>query len=413
MNQVARNLSLAPATPVHEPLLAYSLAGDQENSRQKTRRKRRRTNKWQNQNRFPSPSVFRTTLGILREMPCARMHYNSFKRMFPNMPTRTEKERRFRLEAAQLMPFAKYPNEQVISMLQTESTTETSKSTIPNKNSIIHKTVGESQFGPYEKIGGDNLMSGGISPSATEHEPGSEATASTSDESDSDNERAEDVPLPNIRSTGTTQWEDFGSVVSEPPSTPPPVLAPGKPSPVVSEDFLSLSDTGPIELSKRSEMMGPNPITDREASVPYATPSSLGPNDPCQRADFTTALLYPVQHSEPERSDSVSQLTSDITSRHTCSETYDKSKTVRKAVPASLCRVARTRPHMGGVKCTACGQAAYPAERLEAEGLVFHVHCFRCHRCGTMLQRGAWNQHGSHHLCNPCHRRTALQTLRH
>ncbi|CAH8482092.1 unnamed protein product [Heterobilharzia americana] len=80
---------------------------------------------------------------------------------------------------------------------------------------------------------------------------------------------------------------------------------------------------------------------------------------------------------------------------------------------ASLFQSASGGQLTGLLTCKACSQPAYLAERFEADGTVYHTSCFKCYSCLCMLQRGTWNQRGSKYYCNPCHRRIALQTLRH
>ncbi|TGZ66376.1 hypothetical protein CRM22_005366 [Opisthorchis felineus] len=464
-DRVTRNLSLAPRLPTSEQSgVTYSVAGDQAQRKRRNKRNRRSLNKWHKHGRFPSPSVFQSTLGLLSELPCARLHYDSFRRIFPTLPTRTMKERKFRLEAAQQLPFAKYPDEQVRSILdisrtKTEPTVgDNSLYTWQTKDDTTKtNTQAVMQGGPEE---GDTQMVNELS--EVSNEPDEDETQDEDENEDKEecegDEPRTDVALEVTRTTDITSTvnehaENDENLASE--SQADSTTAVRKPSNMVSEEFLSVNETE----SKLNDGLGltePRRQIDEE-SLPFI---DIGQEtDVLDLAPLATYVEVPVQanatpQSSPMRREIASsrRLTTNNVDEQMrrnrggrlspkaarpqtspsdpCKLTHKQreptttsgkvTNTPEETIPTpqaavSLFESAAYNGHQtfGAFLCNVCGQTAYPAERCEADGQVFHVACFRCHQCSTMLQRGAWNQRGMHYFCNPCHRRIALQTLRH
>ncbi|VDP79400.1 unnamed protein product [Echinostoma caproni] len=464
VDHVSRNLSLAPRLPTYEPLVTYSFSGDQARRKRRARRNRRSSVNWSMQSRFPSPSVFGSTLGLLRELPCARLHYDSFRRIFPTLPTRTMKEKRFRTEAAKQLPFAKYPDEQLQDILDSTSKSisitgndsQTTSWINTHRESTKNDLPEASQAWRTE---GDTQITNEISDASSESEE------STKDEDDiPEEDENEDIPeepdedlleaipckIPGSSnpyepiSSNQSKTDVAGQVDGHPFSN--------KHSTPVSEDFLSVSDTDnrltavldkcdkTAQNHQQDEESLPYIDTEQDShSVPLAayeeqTKSSdisarhlsCEPEGPRHLAesDLRASGLDPVPIAELPPLVSASRRSSHtITSRPDYEQSTivsgQKCKTkTDDALPSpqfavSLFESASAGRVISGLSCTACSKPAYPAERLEADGKLFHVACFRCANCSTLLQRGAWNFRGKNYYCNPCHRRIALQTLRH
>ncbi|KAA0197460.1 Xin actin-binding repeat-containing protein 2 [Fasciolopsis buskii] len=460
VDHVTRNLSLAPRLPTYEPLMTYSFSGDQVRRKRRARKNRRNAAKWSSQSRFPSPSVFGSTLGLLRELPCARLHYDSFRRIFPTLPTRTMKEKRFRTEAAKQLPFAKYPDDQLKDILDSSSKSVTVNDSQPT--SWIRGSENSLNKAFREKSGvfqteGDTQFTNDVSESSSQsQEDTKEDDIPEEDESeDLVEERNEDIDRRVVRQSDTE--EQKGHCVCEVMKNPVGLQSEVSPSSQnrrstpISEDFLSMineeneavhhntSDSVVYGL-KREEQSLPYIDTELdEYSVPLATYddantkscdiSAWNPSDQMNaprnfaevelRASGLETVpiveLPPIGNFSRGPSTNVprpgdGQLNVP-NGRESKTEEQDLLPTPQAAV--TLFESVSMGRTTSSLACTVCLKPAYPAERLEADGKVFHVACFRCANCSTLLQRAAWNFRGQNYYCNPCHRRMALQTLRH
>ncbi|KAF7258775.1 hypothetical protein EG68_03706 [Paragonimus skrjabini miyazakii] len=457
VDNITRNLSLAPRVPTYEPGLTFSFAGDQTQHSRRNKRNRRNANKWQSQNRFPSPSIFGSTLGLLRELPCARLHYDSFRRIFPTLPTRTMKEKKFRFEAAKELPFAKYPDDQVRSILESSSCTNDITTWSKQDRLLTRKKLADDiQSGHRE---GDTRVTNDLSEMSTsqsvEERLREDEMELTDDEEEEDDKKVRnDFHLASCPESSHTKANS--DIQYEPIKTDnlfkgehPQLLSStdNKKSTTISEEFLSLSDTDNkpsqqvpgnvaqkmdnealsfVDIDKEHNSLVPVPLA-TYVEVPTST-GSKGLSPGCGSSQPTTSMS-PVTTNElklcaTEKKLEVKKRSLNrspmnlikIDSRTTKRQT--ECPIVEEAISTPQVNISRfdfacVKSTLGGIRCNICGQAAYPVERLEADGQVFHVACFRCHHCSTMLQRGGWNQHGTHYFCNPCHRRIALQTLRH
>ncbi|KAF6770687.1 hypothetical protein AHF37_11146 [Paragonimus kellicotti] len=464
VDNITRNLSLAPRVPTYEPGLTFSFAGDQTQHSRRNKRNRRNANKWQSQNRFPSPSIFGSTLGLLRELPCARLHYDSFRRIFPTLPTRTMKEKKFRFEAAKELPFARYPDDQVRSILESSSCTN---DTTTKENSLLTwskrdrplkgtNVADDIQSGHRE---GDTRVTNDLSEmsasQSVEEQLREDETEPTDDEEEEGEEEVQNdlhlVKCPEsspIKASLDSQYEPIktGKLFT---GEHPQLLSStdNKKSTTISEEFLSLSDTDNkpsqqifedldqkldnevlpfVDIDKEHNSLVPAPLATYvkvsiSAESKGLSPRCDSPQPTTSKSPVTTNELklcatekkLEVKKRTLNRSPmNLIKIDSGTTKRPTeCPVVGEVSPTPQANI--SRFDFACVKSTLGGIRCNICGQAAYPVERLEADGQVFHVACFRCHHCSTMLQRGGWNQHGTHYFCNPCHRRIALQTLRH
>ncbi|OON14715.1 LIM domain protein [Opisthorchis viverrini] len=374
------------------------------------------------------------------------------------------KERKFRLEAAQQLPFAKYPDEQVRSILDTSPTKteptvgDNSLYTWQTKDDTTKtNTQGALPGGPEE---GDTQMANELS--EVSNEPDEDETQDEDENEENEeyegDERRIDVVLEVTRKTDTTNTvsehvQNDENLASE--NQVDSTTAVTKSSNMAPEEFLSVMET----VSKLNDDLGltmPRRQFDEE-SLPFI---DIGQEpDALDLAPLATYVEVPIQakatpQNSPVRREmaSLRRLTTNNVDEQMRRGRGDRSSpkairlqispsdpvklthkqreltittekvpnTPEETIPTpqaavSLFESAAYNGHQtfGAFLCNVCGQTAYPAERCEADGQVFHVACFRCHQCSTMLQRGAWNQRGSHYFCNPCHRRIALQTLRH
>lgn len=424
VDRIGRNLSLAPRSSSKSRGLEYYYSGDQAQKKRRNRRNRKKPVRLHNQSRFPSPSVFDSTLGILQELPCARLHYDSFRRLFPTLPTRTEKERKFRLEAAKELPFAKYPDDQLYGILNISE----------SKSSSVKKT-NETKENKLNQIGQQNqrtISEGDTQVTDDAHEDSENDDVDDLHEEEESSDEDEDVRKPDEivpdykRSTVAKINKDNSCPVPQRPPT------------VQSEDFLSLSDT---ENKICTDSQRPNQEVNREIvthspndedrtrleestqatenNVPdkkfdnVNLPSSWATDSDINQKDKRSNDLNFVKVIVPNDTSSYQTTSEAVGMNSLVPERGGTHSTADERIPSIITKVPRVRHPLRGVPCTGCGNIAYPAERLEADGQVFHVTCFRCQQCGTLLQRGGWNQRGTQHYCNPCHRRIALQTLRH
>ena len=55
----------------------------------------------------------------------------------------------------------------------------------------------------------------------------------------------------------------------------------------------------------------------------------------------------------------------------------------------------------GGDKCAVCGKTAYAAEKLEADGKVYHKTCFKCDQCKKTLKTGNYASLQGKIFCKP------------
>ncbi|KAF8570819.1 hypothetical protein P879_04902 [Paragonimus westermani] len=463
VDNITENLSLAPRVPTYESGLTFSFAGDQTPRNRRNRRNRRNENEWQGQNRFPSPSIFGSTLGLLRELPCAHLHYDSFRRIFPTLPTKTMKEKRLRLEAAKELPFARYPDDQLRSILESSSYTDditTKDNSLPTWSKRDRPLTGtkladEIQLGHRE---GDTRVTNdqsemSASQSVEEQLREDEMELTDNEEVEEEDEKEEQSDMHFGRCPKSSHTKTNSDIQYEPIKMdklltgvhPPLSSADNKKSTMISE-FLSLSDTDNKPLQQTPEDVDrkvdnealPFVDIDKEhnslvlaplaayVEVPIST-GSRGLSSRCGSSQPATPKSPVTKHElklcAPEEKLEAKKRTlkrspmnqikidSETTERPTeCPVAEGVISTPQVTNPFDLACVKST---LGGIRCNTCGQAAYPVERLEVDGQVFHVVCFRCHHCSTMLQRGGWNQHGTRYFCNPCHRRIALQTLRH
>ncbi|KAF5404684.1 Xin actin-binding repeat-containing protein 2 [Paragonimus heterotremus] len=462
VDNITRNLSLAPRVPAYEPGLTFSFAGDQTQHSRRHKRNRRNVNKWQSQNRFPSPSIFGSTLGLLRELPCARLHYDSFRRIFPTLPTRTMREKKFRFEAAKELPFAKYPDDQVRSILESSSCTndittkENSLLTWSKQDRLLTGTKLADDIQSGHRVGDTRVTNdlSEMSASQSAEERLREDDTELTDDEEEEREVQNDLHLDSCPEFSHTKANS--DIQYEPVKTDklfkgeqPQLLSStdNKKSTTISEEFLSLSDTDNkpskqipedvdqkvdnetlpfVDIDKEHNSLVPAPLatyvevpiskgatslSPRCGSFQATTPKS--PDTTNELKLYATKKKLEVKNRTLNRSPmNLIKTDSETTKRQTECPVVEESISTPQ-VNISRFDFACIKSTLGGIRCNICGQAAYPVERLEADGQVFHVACFRCHHCSTMLQRGGWNQHGTNYFCNPCHRRIALQTLRH
>ncbi|CAL8079068.1 unnamed protein product [Calicophoron daubneyi] len=459
VDHITRNLSLAPRVPMYEPVLTYSVSGDQATRKRRNRRNRRNASKWYGQDRFPSPSALNTTMGLLRELPCARLHYESFRRIFPSLPSRSMREKRFRIEAAKELPFAKYPDDQLLDILDisTRSTDPTTTATKQTTQSLgdsgkIDRSTNLSENKASRERDGDTQFT----------EAASESTASDDEENDEDELSGdeEDEIEPQEEKTNDIKDEEvasapFMSIIREVASEEHPNQPNAPLNPVIQNQGLQKfassipEDIPPVTDAKHRELLHSTPeestkigkqdedflpFIDIEAEpivkeVPLATYdddilSRQSEEDSVKiggTESINTTMNAPKsEQSAVETTPSAKVILNlhpgaeqkDVLSgQKPCSET--EARVPPPQVTVNLFESASAGRTTGALLCGGCSRPAYPVERLEADGQVFHISCFRCHNCSTLLQRGAWNQHGAHYFCNPCHRRIALQTLRH
>jgi len=52
-------------------------------------------------------------------------------------------------------------------------------------------------------------------------------------------------------------------------------------------------------------------------------------------------------------------------------------------------------------KCQLCGKTVYIAERIKADNLVFHIICFKCAQCNTILKLGNYAGLKQKYYCKP------------
>lgn len=450
VSSITRNLSLAPRSNSNEPVAISGVAGDQPpQGKRRNRRRRRTANKWFGQDRFPSPNSLNSTLGLLRELPCARMHYDSFKRIFQILPTRTMKEKKFRLEAARELPFAKYPDDQVRSIL--DDSWRTRGATSQEKDAETWNSRMEEmmqKISDYDALGqreGDIRTINDASDTSIRTKKDSSRDSSEEEEGGEEDgiEETDDsmVGAPSRTDTPSAKELNLESQTLEEQRHPSAITSlANRPSTTISDDFLSLSES---ESKKESQLLSvERDQTAKNESLPCADLDRE--NNTLLHIPLAKYMEVPLIEKDGTRRCSVKPSRSDVVGRkwesggegnvvpvsqHSTTQTQSEDHNApehakRDAVESgeriitpqaavSLFESACVGQTLGVLFCGACGQPAYPAERCEADGQVFHGACFRCNQCGTMLQRGAWNQRGASYYCNPCHRRIALQTLRH
>ncbi|KAA3676520.1 uncharacterized protein DEA37_0002632 [Paragonimus westermani] len=376
------------------------------------------------------------------------------------------KEKRFRLEAAKELPFARYPDDQLCSILESSSYTNditTKDNSLPTWSKPDRPLTGtkmadDIQLGHRE---GDTRVTDdqsetNVSQSVEEQlrEDGMELTDDEEVDEEEGGEKDEQSDLHFSKCPKSSHTKTNSDIQYEPIKTDklltgvhPPLLpsAGNKKSTMISE-FLSLSDTNNeppqqtpedvdrkvdnealpfVDIDKEHNSLVPAPLA-TYVEVPIST-GSRGLSPRCGSSQPATPKSSVTKHelklcAAEEKLEtkkrtlkrspmSLIKVDSETTERPT--ECPVVEGVISAPQVTNRFDFACVKSTLGGIRCNICGQAAYPVERLEVDGQVFHVVCFRCHHCSTMLQRGGWNQHGTRYFCNPCHRRIALQTLRH
>jgi len=78
----------------------------------------------------------------------------------------------------------------------------------------------------------------------------------------------------------------------------------------------------------------------------------------------------------------------------------EEEATNKKAASASGAGGTRFVPPEGD-RCDVCGKRVYVAEKLEADGRVFHKSCFRCTHCNNPLKLGTYASLQGKYYCKP------------
>ncbi|CAH8832406.1 unnamed protein product [Trichobilharzia szidati] len=441
---ITRNQSLEPRLPTYEPLLTYSESDLRTRKRRRNRKNRhgsRHLYLWHNNGRFPLPQLLATPLGLMRQLPFSRLHHDSFRRMFPTMMTKTMRDRKERIQAAKELPFSKYSDNQLqdlflISQPSNETTVKDPSTVSPPKWDQMKKKHITHHKEDLQKV--DNIAD------KVEMNLDEITEPNSIDFSEFPNEEQEtEKSIHVIEKDDSNQFDKYNHKK---------IVTP------VSEEFLTISETEDKQPSNHTNEDEPNrsedknetenilPFIDTDQEVKHNLEKNpLAVNDeithsedlrshPSNQQDVNSSEYGDHTTSESWKTNPYSESQSKnyldkrklsklhkpspvLEQRDIISDYYPEPETEVTVPPpqvtASLFESASVGQMTGPLTCRTCGQPAYPAERFETDGVVFHIACFKCHNCACMLQRGTWNQRGSNYYCNPCHRRIALQTLRH
>lgn len=329
----------------------------------------------------------------MRQLPFARLHYEDFCRLFSDRPVEKETSP---AETTHQLPFCRYVTDQTRDCL----------SLSPNSLDTTIKETVSLTLPKDDSTYTDTLFDRGCQKEG-DIEVGNELSESSESEDETESEHA--------WKSDTDLQQDRGKENSLDSKLTDPTADNDKaPSPSLSEEYLSASESENKTPTKSMNTINP-PSTHANELTTIAGDKNDDEEGNAHPLDNQDAMTGDEHQTPPTTLTSAARAkdAKELGNAAPANGETPEDILLSPQMAASMFKAASTGQLAGAVSCAVCKQLAYPAERFEADGQVVHMTCFRCHRCSTMLQRAAWNLRESQYYCNPCHRRIALQTLRH